>query len=67
VGLGLLYSGTWYWGWHGVVVGGILILWLLVHIYGRCISFATTYLYIHGRRNEFMSYVKIEILPDLDG
>jgi hypothetical protein len=20
VGLGLLYSGTWYWGWHGVTV-----------------------------------------------
>jgi hypothetical protein len=59
VGLGLFYSGTWHWSWDGFVIDDMLILCLLVHIYGRCI-FAVNCLYIHERRNEFMSYVKIE-------
>jgi hypothetical protein len=57
--LGLFYSGTWHWSWDGFVIDDMLILCLLVHIYGRCI-FAVNCLYIHERRNEFMSYVKIE-------
>jgi hypothetical protein len=67
VGLGLLHSGTRHWSWNGDVVDGIMILCLLVHIYGWCIFFATIYMYIHERRNEFMSYVKVEILPNLSG
>jgi hypothetical protein len=59
MGLGFLYSGTWHWSWNDAVIGDVLILLLLAHIYERCIFFATIYLYIRERRNEFMSYVKI--------